>query len=674
MALVKLPFDLALRARFGALTPALYDQIHSEQPPPPETRIPIAIWYQEPVDWTSLTPRLASSDAKKQTQAQTVLRKAIAKRSAELTPALRAAGLDDLVVARDLPLLSGNATPGAIQTLGTLVDIKSIELAAPKKTVPLQAFNVTTDAHIDTVFNAPPLSLFGDGFTIGNYGELKSTHMTYQDHESFQFANVVHTDLSAVRTCTDDRDCCDLDDYICPPSGDPPTACVRIAALGGTKRCVVKHTTATASGVSAATEGIPFSAAKAKLLEYNERLTNCIPGYTEAAYSWLLDNGTSTVWESFACSQASIGLADEPVVNDRYARDYGFSIFKAANNDLPAVACRSTLNSICVGGHMDATEIWNEGDGVHGSSWLNRPGSDREEPDVTALGKDANVAWPRDSFGPMNRAIVAGTSIAAPIMATMGLLMKQACAAPNLDPRFVRSVLRTAAWTRNPEGWLYSTPGILAPDGTLYDHKDGGGATMAENVLPFCGAGTNSPPTASGTINVDLVGTPPAPPLVTRTFGVGAPPGGTGKGPPESGGSPPSHAKVPGDLLGARYWSAQLGADKRVRTTWSWDACPVGSLARAAVDFDVYLCNDRPADPSIPAYCYYASRSVDDVNEGFDVRTDAAGLWSLLYVLPAPKVIILRPPLGGPTFEVIEVETCRGSLVEPAAWSVVWFP
>jgi hypothetical protein len=601
--------DLAIRARFGALSPDLYQLANSQQTPP-DIRVPVAIWYEEPVNWTDLTPRLASSNPTTQTAAQNDLRAAIATRSAALAPMLGAAGLVDVVSADTLPLISGNATPAAIRALASRPELKSVELAAPKAIALLEPSNATTDAHIDSIFNAPPLSLFGDGLAIGNFGELNPSCMMYQDHRRFEFANVVHNTLSFVARCGDDRDCCVPCDIGCPPTGDPPVSCVKIAALGGTKRCVVKHTTATSSGVSAAVDGAPYSAAKAKLLEYNDQQTNCVPRFTELAYGWFRTNGASTAWESFVCQQVvPTGSTDEPIVNDRYARDYGFAIFKAADNVFTAPACRSSLNSICVGAHTAATSIWDEGDGIHASSWHNREGTDREEPDVTAIGKSVNTAWPVGTVANSTTvtADVTGTSIATPIAAAMALLMKEKCGAPNLDPRLVRSILRTAAWSRNPEGWLYSTPGILAPDGTLYDHKDGGGAPMAENIAQFCGTGTGAPPTASGTLNVDLVGTPSMPPFTLREVGADAPPGGTGKGPPDSGGSASTDAKVPGTNLGAPYWTADLGAGKRVRTTFSWDACPVGSTARAAVDFDVFLCNQRPTDPSIKPYCFYAS-------------------------------------------------------------------
>jgi hypothetical protein len=244
-----------------------------------------------------------------------------------------------------------------------------------------------------------------------------------------------------------------------------------------------------------------------------------------------------------------------------------------------------------------------------------------------------------------------GTSLAAPIAATLGVLMKQTCGSSfGNDERQLRAMMMTAAWSRNAEGWRYSTPGVVLSGG-LVDHEDGAGITMAANLARFCpGNAAGSPNVSSGRMVVDLFSAPSLPAL--RVAPAGPPPGDPG-----ASGTPPSGSAKsldPSRYVGAKYWTGTLNALDRVRTTFAWDGCLTGTWTKVAVDFDVLLCQGTR--------CLYGSRSIADNNEGFDVTVDASGQWDLWYVFPAPVSAGKYTLAYG----------CQGSGVEPAAWAVAW--
>lgn len=672
--------DHADRLQFGALEASLAAEIAI---PPPQGQVPpprrVAVYFDVAIDWTDLTQRLASTSSSMQEAARADLDLAITKAGATMRTAVIAAGMTDVTTAVGIPAVFGTATRETLAALAnnsSIVFIQSDEPGLPRSLA--EPLNITSDAHIDTAFNGRTPPVFGEGQAVGVYEARAPGCTFYQAHRAFEFATKV--DSAEPRMCSNDIECdiCNEGSIFTPASRN--TFCLDIGGGRG-KRCVQRHISQTLSAISASVGGAsmsvpatPFAAARSTLVNFNDTGNNCSDERFDLAFNFYLKRGATTTYESFDCPR----IVGRGTTQDFYARYKNMLVLRAASNSVSDFACKEVHNGLCVGGSTPEGGVWSTTGDV-GSTFLNPPGTDREEPDVMALGTKATTAWvdtfdaAKSSTPNVYQTNVSGTSIATPIVAAMGMLTKQACAAPNLDQRLVRAMTMVSAWSRNADGWLYSTPGVSS-GGSIFDHKDGAGIAMAENLARFCDPpGTpdpNGPKISRGTSLVDLVGTPRFPSNF-GLFSADRPPGGTGAGDPGSAPAP-TKSKVSANLLGARYWSARLNPGQRVRTTFAWDSCVSKKSNRVTTDFDVYLCNEDPpafGAPPIP-YCYFASRSFDDNNEGMDVTVDKAGLWSLWYVFPGPREIEFD---FKPLKTILLSSTCNGATVEPVAWAVAWF-
>ncbi len=299
----------------------------------------------------------------------------------------------------------------------------------------------------------------------------------------------------------------------------------------------------------------------------------------------------------------------------------------------------------------------------------------REEPDLTALAGDT-YGFSGACAGHSHQTVRVlevdpnsysnwdgdtGTSFAAPAVTAMAALAREACAerwGDPLDARFLRSLLRTAAWGGNPGGdWRYSTP--LDPnDPTILaekDRKDGAGMLLADGVMEFCTTG-GAQGTEGGSGSLDLSEDEDFP--------------GTNGDYPDAGWTPPGEdpamhvmdysvsPEMVVDLNNKLLWHSEdaLDAGTRFRATFSWDSCPLDvtgdAPANRAVDIDLFLVN---ADTG---WIAYASQSVDDVNEGFDVTLPEGperGHYELWIAWPEGS------------------EACGGGSFEPYGWTLRWW-
>ena len=409
----------------------------------------------------------------------------------------------------------------------------------------------------------------------------------------------------------------------------------------------------------------------------------------------MLENSVRTINESFICRFSSSETppcttdesyeavrASEGITQDHHARYYNQLVVKIAGNmhcGEDDEACPYTLNSLCVGSttHVEPPEQAAATMSCF-STWRN-PGThwqpnglpvslygDREEPDLTAFGGNRNT-----TFGPCQGGFTqevetldpnggtndwdgdSGTSFAAPSVTSIAALTREACApfwGSPLDARFLRSLLRTAAWGGNPDGdWRYSTP---VPTWVANsDRKDGAGMLLASGAIEFCGEGPlPDGGTGGGWFPVDLTNGGPMPGSTSSDYQGNnyIPPGGADYYPV------PPPTSGPDARVGQLLWTSppSLDAGARIRFTLSWDSCatdPSGDApASLPVDFDLFLVNVTTDE------IVYGSQSIDDNNEGFDViLTEDSSDYEVWMNWPETST-----------------SGCEGAGLEPIGWTV----
>lgn len=630
--------------RYGALEPEADAYLRRANPLSAHA---VAGTFKLDLNWSDLTRGLASTVAAERAAARTLLRNAVTLAQPGIHSTLTALGATEVHFSPHEPLVFAQMQPSAIRALANRPEMSLVRVDFPHAPQLTVASNGTQHAKIDSVFNTG-LEAFGAGLRAGT-DELGSACALFANHDAFAFGPIVNYQLPqqpADRQCIDDLDC----QFRCGPETDVPQSafCVDTNTSAG-RRCSALHANATASMVLAARGGEKFGAARAAFYNFN-RSTNCREDAFTEAFGWFADGSVNTVYESFVCPR----LIGSPSAQDLFARDFNISIFRAADNYKSNQACPHTNNAVCVGASNADDSLWvtsPKGPDV-GSSFIN-PTTDREEPDIVTLGVDVIAGVPRkDSPSTSYTTTVTGTSIATPNVAAASLLLREACGRADFDQRQMRAILMASSWSRNADGWRYSTPGIADTAGIVHDHKDGAGVLDSQNLVAFCGGSNGQPRVTSGILIVDVFGTPSLPPL-PRLTPTTSPPGDPG-GPPGGGATGKSKAPPSDRLSGIPYWSQSLPAGARVRTTFAWDACPGMNRSRVSTDFDVLLCSE--------AKCLFASRSFDDNNEGMDVVVDSAGTWTLWAVHPTPIDAGIYTLAYG----------CRGSAIEPAAFAVVW--
>ncbi len=621
----------ARRAKFGALAPEFSRWLDAK---PAGEALPVAIYFEPGAPLGAWADRLRDPSNSGRQKARGDLRAAVAGRGAALGAAIERAGATEIRAAAYLPALYALATPSVARAIAQMAGVVLVNTAqGGRPEAHASATNAITDPQIDTGFN--DRGYFGSGQKVG-FVEAASCGL-YENHEAFGSTGVSY--MVEPLPCKDAADCdvCDIDS-----SGF--AACIDLGRGFG-PQCVTGHASQTASNVAASVGGTDFGAAKAALYYANQgapvtwgppESVACSDVAIAGAYDWFVKEDVTTTNESFGCLPS-----DGPVdgmTQDYYARYFGISIFKSAGNaGREGLACRYTLNSICVGA-TDGGSVASFSSSRNPPNAAGKPG-DREEPDLVALGVDVDVL---DVFGSTTDWTTNdGTSFAAPAMAGFGALLKEACGG-GMDQRLMRAMLQNGAWPKNPESHAYSTP---APG---VDYRDGSGGLVANSALLFCGIGGGGGPASEAKpIDVDLTGGGPLPEGPSK-YDPSKPPGSKGQSYTPPG---PSDGR-----RGERYFGLHLKPGNRVRATFIWDSCPAAvsgaAPASVATDIDIFLYN-RTANRYV-----FGSQSIDDSSEGYDVTISDAegeGDFELYYAFPEKS------------------PGCGGSTIEPAAWAVTWW-
>jgi hypothetical protein len=640
----------------------------------------VAIYYRPELDWGAFSKRLYSTDAKVVAGARAELQEVIARDGAELKAQIEALGLTVTSVGNTMPALFATGTISRIRKLATIDRVRTVMSNEALQPEHRAHENVTPDAacgllgahdsvqfhKIDAVFNHQHIygltkwgSEEGDRQRIGIF-EDAGDNILYEAHEALSGALVEYSNLA--------------------PSGGP-----------------YLHATQVASVISSSHDGQLRGAGNAHFFYPNSGVYTNFPSFgwvtasicqteaTSAAYHWMHEERVRTVNESYGCLHGSINCfayewaqVREGVTQDWYSRLNGMTIVKAAGNkfecqfELDGIdACPWTLNSICVGSVNSEKDVSCGSAVVNPGTFGPGPRSDREEPDLMALGGEhgANCSIPNgdpvcvagfDQSPPTNSQLwvgAVGTSLAAPAVTSMIALFREMCEPRwewEFSPVWLRAVTRTASWGHNPAHYAYSTP--VPPDKNK-DWMDGAGVLFADALVEFCEPGAD-PHVGSGSILIDLVnhgddGMPDGSAEYQDEYDWD-PPGQTRSQPMAYDYTPPLASRR---SLVLQEWGG-LPAGTRIRATWSWYGCGAEEPAEApvsiATDFDLFLFN-----ATYQKYIW-ASQSIDDNNEGFDFTLQDGQDGDIQLIVAWPNE---------------EPQTCEGAELEPGAWAWrIWVP
>lgn len=492
-----------------------------------------------------------------------------------------------------LPAVRVDAAAHAVRSLAREPSVVSVLPSYPGQGINLQATDPVSFANIDVSFNAA--SYFGGDQRVGvieadQYQPGLGPCSIFDSHDAFAYTGVIHQ--------------------------APPVPCSNfLDCLGNCNFCSAgfcsaPHATQVASVISASdhTRG-RRSAGQAAIYHPNDQ-SPCDPSDIESTYEWLVSNDVFTTNESYGCLAP---YETSGIVQDWYADEYGVTVVRAAGNggEDTNTNCNTLYNGICVGAATESLEM------SCFSSYVNPPLTDREEPDVAALGGDSSVCASSNEFVRVAHPDTAdewvgnhGTSFAAPAITAMILLMRERCSQrwPFMDQKLVRAIVRNSAYSANVDGGLrYSTP---FPG---YDFADGGGWLSAASLFRFCGSGGGpGPDVDAGIDEVDL------------NDGEPLPSGMVHYDPEEPREEVDEPAPLSYDLpevgrVGRLMGTVELEAGNRIRYSVSWDSHydGLGGTRQPTVDFDLFLYN------ATTGAWIVGSQSVNDVNEGFDVVIDS---------------------------------------------------
>jgi subtilase family protein len=578
--------------KMGAMSPQLFAVVRAASP---DEAMPIAIYAEIKESMDDIASFGNDESEEHRVAAFRALKGVSERASAPILAAITSMGLA-AHAAESMPAVFTRARPEQVWAIARLPGVSHIDWDPAPRAEEYSSgpTNAVTLTHANTGFNQHmPTPYFGTGQKVGIISD-KNKCFLFEQHQAFGAGTVTYQ--STPPACVGSL--CPGSDSACGTYCD--TSEGHFLDQGAGLVCVNGHDARAASAIMVNRQDGPWGAARVALYSPNVGDTassataiKCSAPDIAAAFSYLVAQGVTTTSESYGCTSGD-GLAQ-----DWYARYSNVAAVRAAGNlsspsaPNPTVdtskGCRA-VNSICVGGTL-AGGMGMKSD----SAWQNPPSSDREEPDVVALGTSVEtLSFSNPPAIPTDKTLwdttANGTSFAAPAIAGFVALLKQACGG-SLDQRYTRSVVRTASFLNVVDG-PYSTPGLWSP-GIGGDFKDGAGIPLAEKAIRWCPGGGGS----GGVVNINLgTGTSVA------TWVNGSPPADGGKG-----------SSLVSSQLGPLL---TLNAGDRARATASWDSCPASAVGTGpspvTVDFDLFLCSNTKLK------CFY-SRSFMDNNEGFDV-------------------------------------------------------
>jgi len=631
----------------------------------PNEPAPISIFYD--FQWPDgLGDLLSDPNEQVRLAAQAQLRLAVQRQGQALRTRLEA----DRVVVNDVgtafPALFVHATPAQVNMLETYPGIGRLRLNVPTTgsvaDAPLSGPpNSMSAIQIDSKFNA--LGFYGlyqgIGFTEGGRCGVYDTHQAFASNSPPYADRVVYD--GPINTC-------DAINY--------PQQCASCSFSGASGagqdflcvngQCVGTHATWVMSSAAASTNAM-YGAAQANLYYGNSGtgagLVACNDQAIINEYTWFTSPGVAatTANESYTCNNDGNPLiekdSDGPI-QDWFSRSYQITIVRASGDggndgDSKDHACPFIHNAICVGGYNAATQAvdtasswanpwlaWNAGGGgfvpgsftniptavcdyTSSSTGFGKQCGDREEPDVLALSTNvqtAGVDAPQtDQWGAQS-----GTSQAAPAVAALVALMKQACAGPlghgSMLEAQARARIRTGAYLLAPQfgyGTVPNEPPACAP-GSACDQRAGAGLVNAAALLDFCGyQGTNNTPFSfRGTFTPGRIVVQNTPPVPSGKYG-----------------GLPSGQLV---HLGA------LVPNETIRATLAWDICVSNhdKVGESVMDIDLFLYNNTTQQyvTTQPNGRPTFSSTYDDNNEGFQALITQSGDYSFMVGVPQSAV------------------------------------
>ncbi len=613
--------------RFGHLTAELSDRYLNVAT---DTKIPVAIWFELDIERAEIRDGLRRGSP----IARGLLAESIGVGGEGVLSRLNAWG----IASRQYPVapaIFANVTHAQAIELSTISGVRRIAYGGAGQQVTEELAlipspgNSITSLSVDTEFNDQGFRGAGQGIGLVEQANCR----LLIEHEIFdtlvgQFVEEPGGDFG----CTTQGQC---------------NHCAGFSVCANTE-CYDDHLSRIASVVLQNTDAGDYGAPEATV--YHPTVGDgsniaCSADGITGAYFWLVDPQhnppPTTTTESYWCG----GGAEDGLAQDWFAREFGIAVFRAAGNEpeLDVFEGCPTMNSVCVGGMRPDGSGW-EIDPI--ASYLNPTTThgDREEPDIVAVSESVEtmefppqggVSQPPTDLSGWGTSH--GTSFSAPAAATFAVNLKTACGG-TIDPKYLRAILMTSAWSINPDGPPYSTPG-------LDDYKDGAGAPDPSNALLFCGEGDSDIEVGGGPFNDDLDGGEDLPDWMEEAE--------------MSAASAPAlqplgfNNTFGPNFVGAKLMDIELTGQDRIRVTLTWDTCPASGPTGNGpgdlhVDYDLFLCSPDSET------CLGLSRSYDNNVEGFDVTVpeeQGAQAYEIWYG---------RDP---------ETTTPCGSSSEPLAWA-----
>jgi hypothetical protein len=627
--------ERAWRNQHGSLSPEL---VTYSQTVEPTTLVDVAFVFDPLEDWEDYLQSQISGDPEWEEEQRELLHQAIAEGADVIVEQLEAEGIEIDRVGEWIPFVHARVPASDLDVVANLEGVDRIVADGTAEAVETGNVNV---ANIATFHGKGSLPGFdgGAGSRAGildpGVCRIRGTHNLINAPITYQ--------PGAGTFCVTALDC---GQTVCGDIFAGPPACLN-------NQCIDGHGTQTASVLARfVPDADIWYPSAGNSISTGQTCSKNLSG----AYDWFQGGLVKHVNESFEC----INLDDpntistvDGVTQDYFTRVHNFFITKAAGNTGPnSYACKDSWNSFCVGG-FDAERQFSCFSAATNPLNPSSARIDREEPDGMAYAgqngtvyngqnpqctgvADLDTLTVATTTSNTSTGSTSGTSYAAPAVLGMEMLTKQYCVSlgRNWSSVGYRSVLRTAGYAANIDGWNYSTLKWDQFNQQLIDHADGGGGVYLEAASRFC----NQPNTGNEEWGVlDAIRRPSGEGTTTNVPNLGGSPD-----------TPPQRQDWdPGPGLTGYRWldlwenkTMTFPAGTRVRATFSWEACalskdPTSTTRKVTTDYDLFLFR-KPAGGSDPGEAIYSSQTNDDVNEGFDVVIPSGdgGNYSLILIWP----------------------------------------